>query len=416
MNEIWGRRRFLETAAFLGGTSAFGVVMGATGRSADDQRLDDEYEYTQNDADNVINSACLQCHTACPIKCKLYRPDDKTAVIVKIDGNPYCPQAFFPNIPYQTRPMDKVAVQELYHRVLPVAQVEGRICGKGQAGIQTLYDPYRLRVVLKRDGPRGSRRWKTISLEQAVDEIVEGCDLFGEGLVPGLRQLYAIQDAELSATLAADAQAVAQKRMTLNDFKTKHADHLAKLIDPDHPDLGPKNNRFVFLAGRIEHGRKELMKRFTHDAFGSVNAFEHTTICEQSHHIAFDQSTKPYVDGRWGKGHTHMKPDFEHAEFVIFFGTGAFESNFGPPLLTGLVANSSVARKFKYAVVDPRCSKTAGKSWRWVPIRPGGDMALAMGMMRWIIENERFDRRFLENTNQPAADAADESSFTRLSR
>lgn len=408
------RRRFLQSTAFWGGTSAFAamVALGEQRARAASLGVDGPYTYSHDDPENVIYSVCLQCHTDCPIKCKLFRTGEETAVLAKIDGNPYCPQTLFPSVPYKTRPMDKVHIEELYQRELPVSYIEGRICPKGQAGIQTLYDPYRLRVVLKRDGPRGSRRWKAIPFAQAIEEIVEGGDLFGEGHVPGLREHYALRDAQLAKELAADAKAVAAKKMSLDEFKTRHAEHLDVLIDPDHPDLGPKNNRFVFQGGRIEHGRKELMKRFTNAGFGSVNAFEHTTICEQSHHIAFHESTRPFAGGKWGKGKHHMKPDIEHAEFVIFFGTGAFEANFGPPLLGGQVSTATVENNFKYAVVDPRCSKTAGKAWKWVPVRPGGDIALAMGMIRWIIENGRFDVGFLRNANKPAADANGESSFT----
>ena len=39
--------------------------------------------------------------------------------------------------------------------------------------------------------------------------------------------------------------------MTVEAFKAKHAAHLDMLIDPDHPDLGPKNNQFVLQGGRI---------------------------------------------------------------------------------------------------------------------------------------------------------------------
>ncbi len=407
------RRRFLASTAFLGGTAAFAAgTLSPRQARAESLGIDGQYTYSHNEPENVIYSVCLQCHTDCTIKCKLYRPDDASAVVAKIDGNPYCPQTLFPSVPYKTKPTEKVFMEELYHRELPVSYIEGRICPKGQAGIQTLYDPYRLRVVLKREGPRGSRRWKTISFDDAIKEIVEGGDLFGEGHVPGLREWYAVRDAGLSAELAADAKAVASKKMTLEEFQTRHAEHLDKLIDPDHPDLGPKNNMFVFDAGRIEHGRKELMKRFTHDGFGSVNAFEHTTICEQSHHIAFEQVTKPYANGKWGKGKEHMKPDIESAEFVIFFGTGAFEANFGPPLLGGLVSTATVENRFKFAVVDPRCSKTAGKAWKWIPVQPGGDIALVMGMIRWMIENGRYDSRYLRHANRAAANAAGEPSFS----
>ena len=94
------------------------------------------------------------------------------------------------------------------------------------------------------------------------------------------------------------------------------------------------------------------MKWFTQEAFGSVNAFEHTSICEQRHHIAYKEMTHQFKKGKWQGGKTHMKPDLNNSEYVIFFGTGAFEANFGPPLLAGLVSQGLVERNFKYAVVD----------------------------------------------------------------
>ena len=54
---------------------------------------------------------------------------------------------------------------------------------------------------------------------------------------------------------------------------------------------------FEFPSGQINHGRKELMKQSMHGPFGSINAFEHITICEQSHHVAFGQCTKPPAGG-----------------------------------------------------------------------------------------------------------------------
>ncbi|HYG58339.1 MAG TPA: molybdopterin dinucleotide binding domain-containing protein, partial [Symbiobacteriaceae bacterium] len=57
----------------------------------------------------------------------------------------------------------------------------------------------------------------------------------------------------------------------------------------------------------------------------------------------------------------------------------------------------------KMVVVDPRLSKTAEKAHQWVPVKPGQDLALMFGMMRWIIENQRYDARYLANPNKAAA-------------
>ncbi|UCD72046.1 MAG: molybdopterin-dependent oxidoreductase, partial [Syntrophobacterales bacterium] len=110
-----------------------------------------------------------------------------------------------------------------------------------------------------------------------------------------------------------------------------------------------------------------------------------------------------------------MKPDLLNAEFVIFFGTGAFEANFGPPPMTEKVTKSLRERNFKMAVVDPRLSKTAAKATWWVPIKPGGDGDLALGMIRWIIENEKYDKTFLENANKGAAKADGETCWSNAS-
>ena len=63
-------------------------------------------------------------------------------------------------------------------------------------------------------------------------------------------------------------------------------------------------------------------------------------------------------------GKSHMKPDILNAKFVVFFGTGAFEANFGPPNMAPKLTERIAEGDFKYAVVDPRLSKTAGRAWK----------------------------------------------------
>ncbi len=392
------RRTFLKSLAFVGGAVAAGEIPWLTQLYADE---DGFYHLAQNAypfdrPENVIYSTCLQCHTACTIKGKIYE-----GVLVKIEGNPYSPMNMWPQLPYDTPPEKAV-------------KYDARLCPKGQAGIQSLYDPYRLRKVLKRKPgtKRGEGQWITISFEQAIEEIVNGGNLFGEGHVPGLREIWAVRDPKLMKQLKEDAKAVAEGKMSLSEFKRKHRAHLDKLIDPDHPDLGPKNNQFVFLAGRIEHGRKEFSKRWLKDAFGSVNWYEHTTVCEQSHHIAYKEMTYKYKNGKWGHGKEHMKPDVPNCEFVIFFGTSPFECNFGPTPWAAIITNAQAKRGFKYAVVDPRLSNTAAKATYWVPIKPGTDAALVLGMIRWIIENKRYNEAYLRNANRTAARRTGDTTWT----
>lgn len=391
------RRDFLRSAAFLGGSLLFSeTILPTLLRQGwmPEVLAGGQNAYPFDRAENVIYSTCLQCHTACTIKGKIL-----DGVLVKIEGNTYSPMNLLPHLNYDTPPDE-------------AAKVDGKLCPKGVAGVQSQYDPYRIRKVLKRAGKRGESKWEVIDFDQAIDEIVNGGTFADGTTTPGLKEIWAVRDPDLMTALKTDAAAVTKGEMTLDEFKTKHAAHLDLLIDPDLPDLGPKNNQFVFQAGRIEHGRKEFAKRWLKDAFGSVNWYEHTTICEQSHHIAYAQVTNQYINGKWTGGKHHMKPDFANAEFVIFFGTGAFEANFGPTPMSELVTWGLTEGNLKIAVVDPRLSKTAAKAKWWVPIQPGTDAAFALGMMRWMLDNGRYDAAFLANANKAAAHAAGETSWS----
>lgn len=386
------RRDFFKSTAFVGGCAALGLSgMGAfshAGTALASEENVPPYKLAQ--PENIIYTSCLQCHVSCQLKAKFWN-----GTLSKLSGNPYSPQNFLPHISYAT------GIKES-------AKIDGKLCTKGQSAIQTYYDPYRIRKVLKRAGERGADQWKAIPYDQFIHEVVKGGKLFSDigdnTSYPGFKKVIALRDAKLSKAMAADAKACGKGKISVAQFKSKYKDSLDMLIDPDHPDLGPKNNGFVFMAGRIEHGRKELMKRFVEKALGSKNAYEHTTICEQSHHIAFSEMT--------GHKSHHLKPDLSNCEFVLFWGTGAFSANFGLTCMAEKVTQGKVNRSMKTAVVDPRLSHDAGKADFWLPVRPEKNGTLAMAMIRWIIENKRYDQRYLENANKAAAKADGEPTWS----
>jgi anaerobic selenocysteine-containing dehydrogenase len=202
------RRSFLQCSAFVGGSALLVQqverALGLVG-TAEAGYLTPAEQYELAKAENIINTVCLQCHVACPIKAKFLN-----GVLQKLDGPAYSAQNMQPHIAYHVSPEE-------------AARIDTTICSKSQSGVQTYYDPYRLRKVLKRDGPRGSNRWKTISFEQAVEEIVNGGNLFGEGPVPGLNEVLALRDPKLSKSLAGDVGKVQKHKMTVAEFKQKHA-------------------------------------------------------------------------------------------------------------------------------------------------------------------------------------------------
>jgi len=116
---------------------------------------------------------------------------------------------------------------------------------------------------------------------------------------------------------------------------------------------------------------------------------------------------------RWiGARKFYWQADTANARFIIFIGASPFEGNYGPPLRFGKITEGLVQRRLRIAVVDPRFSKTAAKAWKWVPIEPGTEAGLAPGMIRWIIDNRRFNERYLRNANRGAARADGEPTWT----
>ncbi len=391
------RRDVLKTAALLGGA---GLLASQTPRlfealaRAESDYLTPVEEYSLAQPENQLYSVCLQCNTGCGIKVKML-----DGVAVKIDGNPLSPWTLHPHLPYKTSPFE-------------IATVEGALCPKGQAGLQTVYDPYRLRKVLKRKpgSKRGQNHWVTIPFEQAITEIVDGGDHFGEGHVSGLRELWAVRDPNVAKQMSEDIQKIwsaherSEKEKLVAEFKEKYREQLDKLIDPEHPDLGPKNNQLVFLWGRVKGGREHLIRRFVQDAFGSVNAHGHTTVCQGSLYFTGKAMSEQYKEGHWTGGQKfYWQADTENSEFLIFVGASPFEANYGPPVRAPHLTHNMVEHGLKIAVVDPRLSKTAAKAWKWLPIRPGTEAALALAMIRWVIEKGRYDKRYLENANKAAA-------------
>src|SRR5512133_1981842 len=396
------RRDFLKAAAAGCGALAASQLDFARGllARAEAGELTPAEAYALLQAENQVQTVCLNCNTGCGIKVKLI-----DGVAVKIDGNPYNPFTLQPHLPASA------ALAE-------AAAVDGAICPKGQAGHQTAYDPYRIRKVLKRAGKRGEGKWTSVPFDQAISEIVAGGKLFahvpGEESreVTGLEALWALKDPAAFEAMGADVGKLRKKAMTVDEFKAKHAANLGALIDPEHPDFGPKNNQFVYLWGRKKGGRSDFSKRF-YETFGTVNGHGHTTVCQGSLYFACKALSEQYVGDTFKDGQKfYWQADLANSEYVVFVGANLIDANYGPSNRNPRTLPQIVSGKLQVTVLDPRCTKMAAKAQRWVPVKPGSDAAFAMGMTRWIIENKRYDAKFLANANKAAATLDKESTWT----
>lgn len=386
------RRSFLRKAAIGGGLTAFAAGSATTaarmvdhvlGKDQPQQRLDGNSlkpEFSVDPATGALSvnteqqvsyTMCMGCTTFCGVRVRI---DKKSGKVLRVAGNPYSPLSADPPLPFQTSIRDSFLSLTRYEE----KGLAGRstACGRGNGVLEQMESPFRVLAPMKRVGSRGSGRWQPIDFEQLVKEVVEGGDLFGEGEVQGLR--------------------------ALRDLTTP--------IDPQQPELGPKVNQVGLMLSTNE-GRQPLVARFIQQSYGSINLVGHGSYCGGAY-----RSGSGAMFGDMKKM-PHARVDLEHVEFCIFVGTAP--GNAGNPFKrqgTLLAKARSGERQFSYVVVDPVLtnadSLASGDRSRWVPIKPGTDSALAMGMIRWIIEQQRYDRNYLIQPNLKTAEAAGEASWS----
>ena len=386
------RRSFLRKVAIGGGLTAFAAAFSTTsgrvfnhlvGKDKSKQRLNGNSltpELSTNPATGTLNinpdqqvsyTMCTGCTTFCSVRVRI---DKKTGKVLRVAGNPYSPMSADPPLPFQTPVRDSFLSLTSFGE----KGLAGRstACGRGNAMLEHVDSPFRVLAPMKRVGPRGSGKWQPIPFDQLIKEIVEGGNLFGEGSVEGLR--------------------------ALRDLQTP--------IDPQQPELGPKVNQ-VGLMFTANDGRQSFVDRFIKQSYGSINMVGHGSYCGGAY-----RSGSGAMFGDMKKM-PHAKPDLENTEFCIYIGTAP--GNAGNPFKrqgTLLAKARSGSQKFSYVVVDPVLTNAdnlaSGDRSRWVPIKPGADGALAMGMIRWIIEQERYDRQYLVQPNLKLAEAAGEASWS----
>jgi len=83
--------------------------------------------------------------------------------------------------------------------------------------------------------------------------------------------------------------------------------------------------------------------------------------------------------------------DIENSDFILSFGSGLIDG-WGSPVRM-FKANS--AKKGKTVQIEPRLSNTAAKADQWIPIKPGTEAVLAMGLAHVIIKESLYKKDFV---------------------
>ncbi len=259
----------------------------------------------------AIPSACWQCVTRDGIIG--YVEDGR---LVKIEGNPELPRT------------------------------NGKLCSRGQAGTNILYNPDRLVHPYKRLGKRGEGKWQQIKWEEALDLLINGGEIAGRK-VKGLKTLR----------------------------------------DEGHP------GKFMFHYGRMKGSDSKIIKDYFLAAYGTKTVGNHTGICESCKWTAHELT--------WGKHYDNW--DFENTKFILNFGSNVLEchTNHLPEAQRCIAAMAQGVQMYTF---DVRLSNTAAKSTEWVPIKPGTDLAVVLAMCNVLMENGICDKTFIETYTNVTCD------------
>jgi anaerobic selenocysteine-containing dehydrogenase len=208
---------------------------------------------------------------------------------------------------------------------------QGRLCPKGQAGLQVLYDPDRIPSPLKRKGRRGEGQWERISWDDAIGSVAE----------------------------------------RLKDLRLKGKPH-----------------QVVFWGGRYRGHMFDLVSRFM-EAYGSPNHLGNSSRGSEGilkgHY--FTMGVNDFLTIHWEEvnyilsfGASLLEANRPTLRNLRGFGY----LRRGRPGIRG-----------KLVQIEPRLSLTASKADQWISIEPGTDGALALGISHWIIKKRRYDQNFI---------------------
>ena len=144
---------------------------------------------------------------------------------------------------------------------------------------------------------------------------------------------------------------------------------------------------------------KQYSKRFMH-ALGSANVYAHSSSCNLSKESAYQLTI----------GASNFSTDFGNAKMVMFIGR-SYGDGIRPSSVQSLA--SAAESGTRVVIVDPRLNNSGIFADDWVPITPGTDIALLLGMANVLIEEDLYDHEFVEqNTTGFDEFAAEVKQYT----
>ena len=216
----------------------------------------------------------------------------------------------------------------------------GVICKLGEHSAEIVYSRDRILHPLKRVGKKGTYQFERISWDEAYEIIVDKINAIREESGPEALAIYTGS----------------------GSFELSFCD----VYQPK--DVAVSSASSILFP------------------LGSPNTMGVGALC----YVSFAMIA-PHVT--MGRMHINTYSDYENADLIVVWGTNP-ATDF-PPLTLKKITDAR-ARGASVIVIDPRRTKTVDLcDAEWVPIRPGTDGALALGMCNVLIEEELYDEEFV---------------------
>ncbi len=143
----------------------------------------------------------------------------------------------------------------------------------------------------------------------------------------------------------------------------------------------------VLLYGETRGQLRSFFQRFM-EAVGSPNA-----VAKDSLNVEAAKLATYFTQGIYN----FPSYDLENTNYILSFGANLLEA--GPVVQRTIAGHSYMRRgratRGKIVVFDPRQGVTGAKADEWVPIKPGTDAALALGMAHVLIKAGLIDFEFV---------------------
>jgi anaerobic selenocysteine-containing dehydrogenase len=161
------------------------------------------------------------------------------------------------------------------------------------------------------------------------------------------------------------------------------AQKLGDLRKGGHPEQA------VLMHGDTRGQMRSFLTRFM-QAVGSPNVVSHESLNVAAAKMGVYLTQGVYALPAY---------DFEKTNYVLSFGANFLEAGTNPQrTISGYsYLRRGRATRGKVVVIDPRQGVHGAKADEWIPIKPGTDAALALGMANVIIRSGLVDADFIKN-------------------